>query len=165
MKKVLSELLQNSQENTCARASFLIKKRLWYMCFPVNFAKFLRTPFHIEHLWWLLLFIDAVYYTVYYAVYYTVYYTILFIAPFHCAILNFEKKIPLLTKEFFSRSFHSCKIFHKTVSCVKNRTKRQFDQIKYISRIWLNRREKSSIPDVWLGSKYACVRTLHLKVH
>ena len=25
------------------------------MCFPVNFAKFLRTPLFIERLWWLLL--------------------------------------------------------------------------------------------------------------
>ena len=25
------------------------------MCFPVNFVKFLRTPFLTEHLWWLLL--------------------------------------------------------------------------------------------------------------
>ena len=42
------------QENTCARASFLItlqvsatllKKRLWHRCFPVNFAKFLRHLF------------------------------------------------------------------------------------------------------------------------
>ena len=33
----------------------LLKKRLWYMCFPVNFTKFLRTPFFIDHLWWLLL--------------------------------------------------------------------------------------------------------------
>ena len=29
--------------------------RLWHRCFPVNFAKFLRTPFLTEHLWWLLL--------------------------------------------------------------------------------------------------------------
>ena len=29
------------------------KKRLWHSCFPVNFVKFLRTPFWIEHLWWL----------------------------------------------------------------------------------------------------------------
>ena len=28
--------------------------RLWCRCFPVNFAKFLRTPFLTEHLWWLL---------------------------------------------------------------------------------------------------------------
>ena len=33
----------------------LLKKRLWRRCFPVNFVKFLRTPFFIEHLWWLLL--------------------------------------------------------------------------------------------------------------
>ena len=32
-----------------------IKKRLWHRCFPVNFAKSLRTPFLKEHLWWLLL--------------------------------------------------------------------------------------------------------------
>ena len=29
----------------------LFKKRLWHRCFPVNFMKFLRTPFSIEH-WW-----------------------------------------------------------------------------------------------------------------
>ena len=33
----------------------LLKKRLWHTCFPVNFAKFLRTPFRTEHLRWLLL--------------------------------------------------------------------------------------------------------------
>ena len=51
-KKVFVEILQNSQENTCARDSFLIKlqasatllkKSLWQRCFPVNLAKFLRT--------------------------------------------------------------------------------------------------------------------------
>ena len=30
------------------------ESRLWHRCFPVNFTKFLRTPFLIEHLWWLL---------------------------------------------------------------------------------------------------------------
>ena len=29
------------------------KKRLWHLCFPVSFAKFLRTPFLTKHLWWL----------------------------------------------------------------------------------------------------------------
>ena len=64
--KVFSEITQNSQENTSYRVSFLIKqqvwglqfcfkKRLWHGCFPMNFAKFLRTPFSIEHLRWLLL--------------------------------------------------------------------------------------------------------------
>ena len=28
---------------------------VWHRCFPVNFAKFLRTPFFTEHLWCLLL--------------------------------------------------------------------------------------------------------------
>ena len=37
------------------RAATLLKKRLWHRCFPVNFSKFLRTPFSIEHLRWLLL--------------------------------------------------------------------------------------------------------------
>ena len=37
------------------RPATLFKKRLWHKCFPVNFAKFHRTPFYIEHLWWLLL--------------------------------------------------------------------------------------------------------------
>ena len=51
LKKVFLEILQNSQENVCARASFLIE----IFEFPVSFAKFLRTPFLREHLRWLLL--------------------------------------------------------------------------------------------------------------
>ena len=42
-EKVLLEISQNSQENTCARVS-LLKKGFWRRCLPVNFAKFLRTP-------------------------------------------------------------------------------------------------------------------------
>ena len=30
---------------------FCKKRRLWHRCFPVNFAKFLRTLFLTEHLW------------------------------------------------------------------------------------------------------------------
>ena len=37
------------------QASNFIKKRLQHRCFPVKFAKFLRTPFFTEHLRWLLL--------------------------------------------------------------------------------------------------------------
>ena len=54
-KKMFLENSQNSQENTCARVSFLIKlqarpatllkKRLWHRCFPVSFVNFLRTLF------------------------------------------------------------------------------------------------------------------------
>ena len=40
------------------RPATLLKKRLWRRCFPVNFAKFLRTSIFIEHLWWLLLHIS-----------------------------------------------------------------------------------------------------------
>ena len=43
-KKVLLEILLNSQENTC-RPATLLKKRLWRRCFLPNFAKFLRAPF------------------------------------------------------------------------------------------------------------------------
>ena len=48
------KISQNSQENTYARVSpvssslrpaILLKKRLWHRCFPVNFVKFLITPF------------------------------------------------------------------------------------------------------------------------
>ena len=66
VKNVFLEILQNSQENICARISFLIKlqaqpamflkKSLWHRCFPVNFAKLLRTPFLKEHHPRLLLF-------------------------------------------------------------------------------------------------------------
>ena len=31
----------------------LQKQRLWHRCFPVNLAKFLRTPIFIENLQWL----------------------------------------------------------------------------------------------------------------
>ena len=32
------------------RPATLLRKRLWHRCCPVNFAKFIRTPFIIEHL-------------------------------------------------------------------------------------------------------------------
>ena len=58
VKKVFLEISQNSQDNACARLrpATLLKKTLWHRCFPVNFAKFLRTPFLKEHLRWLLLY-------------------------------------------------------------------------------------------------------------
>ena len=55
VKKVFLKNSQHSQENTFARVLFrkvaglrpvtLLKNRLWHRCFPVSFAKFLRTPF------------------------------------------------------------------------------------------------------------------------
>ena len=37
------------------RPATLLKKSLWHRSFPVNFRKFLKTPFFAEHLRWLLL--------------------------------------------------------------------------------------------------------------
>ena len=37
------------------RPAALLKKRLWHGCFPVNFAKFLRTPFSQNTSEWLLM--------------------------------------------------------------------------------------------------------------
>ena len=45
VKKVFLEISRNSQESTCARVFFNKDAGLWHRCFPVNFAKFLRTPF------------------------------------------------------------------------------------------------------------------------
>ena len=68
-KKVFLEISPNSQENTCARVSFLIKlqappatllkKRLWHRCFAVSFAKFLRTLFSQNTSGQLLLYFPA----------------------------------------------------------------------------------------------------------
>ena len=61
IKKVLIKISQNSQENTYAKVSFLIKlqttpatllkTRQWHRRFPANFAKFVRATFFTEHLW------------------------------------------------------------------------------------------------------------------
>ena len=60
VKKVFLELSQNLQKNTCASLFFQPGgkdpwKRLWQSCFPLNFVKFLRTPFLTELLPRLLL--------------------------------------------------------------------------------------------------------------
>ena len=38
----------------CLRSEILLKQRLWHRCFSANFAKFLRSPFLPELLWWLI---------------------------------------------------------------------------------------------------------------
>ena len=78
VKKVFLKISQNSLKNTYGRVSFLItlkntygrvsflitlqalpatllENKFQHRCFPVNFVKFLRILFLIEHLWWLLL--------------------------------------------------------------------------------------------------------------
>ena len=47
-------VLRNFTKFTGLRPTTLVKKKLWHRCFPVNFVKFLRTPFCTDHLWWLL---------------------------------------------------------------------------------------------------------------
>ena len=60
-KTVSLRISQNSQENTCVSLFFnkvvglRSKETLCHRYFPMNFAKFLRTTFSIEHCWWLLL--------------------------------------------------------------------------------------------------------------
>ena len=54
INQVLLKIWQNLQEKTSLGVSFLInffKKRLRHKCFFVNFVKFFRTSFFIEHLW------------------------------------------------------------------------------------------------------------------
>ena len=46
---------KNQIKTSRSQPATLLIKRLWYRYFPVNFAKFLRTPFLTEHLRWLLL--------------------------------------------------------------------------------------------------------------
>ena len=48
VEKVLLKISQNSYENNCPT---LLKTKLWDSRFPLNFAKFLRTLFFMEHLW------------------------------------------------------------------------------------------------------------------
>ena len=52
-KGVLRNFIQFAGKHLCQ--SLFLKEKLWHRCFHMNFAKFLRTPFLAEHLWWLLL--------------------------------------------------------------------------------------------------------------
>ena len=54
VKQVFLKISKNLQENICVKRAFfskvaatpatLLEKRVWHRFFPVNFAKFLRTP-------------------------------------------------------------------------------------------------------------------------
>ena len=44
-KAVLRNFARFTGKHLCLRPAALLKKRLWHRCFPVNFAKFLRTSF------------------------------------------------------------------------------------------------------------------------
>ena len=79
-KSVLSIFAKFTEKRLCQsiffnkvtglRPASLLKKRLWHMCFPVKFVKFLRTSFLTEHLQWLLLEVAAInlhHHTLFYA--------------------------------------------------------------------------------------------------
>ena len=52
-KKGVLKIFAKSTGKQHARVfAALLKKIIWLMCFPVNFANFLRTPFLTEHLQW-----------------------------------------------------------------------------------------------------------------
>ena len=46
-KGVLINFAKFTGKHLCQslRPATLLRKRLWHQCFPVNFAKFIRTPF------------------------------------------------------------------------------------------------------------------------
>ena len=59
-RSVLSNFPKFTGKHLCQSLVFnkvagLRQKRLWHRCFPVNFGKFLRTPFLTEQFWRLLL--------------------------------------------------------------------------------------------------------------
>ena len=58
LRKVLLEIREIHRKARVPGSFFaatLLKRRLWHRCFPVNFAKFLRTPFLQNTFGWLLL--------------------------------------------------------------------------------------------------------------
>ena len=54
-KALFFSILQEQSSRGVLWPATLFKKRLWRRCFPVDFVKFLRTPFFTEHLRWLFL--------------------------------------------------------------------------------------------------------------
>ena len=62
-KGVLRNFAKITEKHLCQSLFFnkVAGLRLWYRCFPVNFAKFLRTPFLTEHLRWMLLYLVSLF--------------------------------------------------------------------------------------------------------
>ena len=54
-KNITYWLVKNSRNDLNTAPATLSKKRLWHRCFPMNLAKFLRTPFLQNTSSWLLL--------------------------------------------------------------------------------------------------------------
>ena len=58
-KHLCQSLFLNKVAGSGLRPATFLKKRLWHSCFPVNFANIRIKPFFIEHLWWLLLYLQV----------------------------------------------------------------------------------------------------------
>ena len=102
----------------CLRPATLLKNRLWYRCFPVNFAKFLKHLFLKNTSGGCFCFVKT---------------------PLHCIISNFEeKKCSIVNRRLFPEVFRVVSFFHERVSCVKHGTYGQFNRIKFVFKIWLN---------------------------
>ena len=69
--------------------------------------------------------------------------------PFQCVISNFEKKVSLLTKDFFSQSFHGGTFFSwKGQLCKKKEPKSNLIKLSTFLKYGLTKVKKSSIEDV-----------------
>ena len=51
LQKQPTEVFCKKRCSASLRPATLLKKGLWHRCFPVNFVKFLRTPFFTDYLW------------------------------------------------------------------------------------------------------------------
>ena len=100
----------------------LLKKRLWHRCFPVNFVKFLQTPFLTEHLWWLLLSFQVSLCYFPYASLYIIYLHLYFIQKFF-SVFNFVLRCSFLQKKrkeknIYRKSFKKWEIIVLTDRCI-----------------------------------------------
>ena len=59
-------------------------------------------------------------------------------------ISNFEKNCSIATKDFFSRGFHSCKLFHERVSCAKLEPKGNLIELSMFLQYGLTEVKKAS---------------------
>ena len=73
IKRISSIFLSFLAWNRSLMPATLLKKRLWHRCFPVNFAKFLRTPFLQKTFggwfWWYELTLAVIYMYIYIYIY------------------------------------------------------------------------------------------------
>ena len=156
----------------------LLKKRLWQRCFPVNFVKFLRTPFHTEHLSWLLLDINEIF-DIFYK-------TLSEIVDCHATLTKVTKKErtlqskPWINKEIKHLMWKRDKLFRKYCAC-KNETQKkkliheEFEKLRNnvtfsickskneYFKLFLDK-NRNNITLIWKGSRQLITRKSKSKV-